>query len=190
MTGCRGERLRAMLVAVALVVPLSLVGCATTAVGASAGASPGAGVPSAGAAGAGVPAPSTSPTAACPLIEGVEPPPDCVPYDPDHAMAQNDVYRQRMDLSDGEREAAERAIAEVSPALDALRAGNGVTADAVEAALEDAGLADAQARGDERVVAFAAYGPEGGCVFGEVSAEALRIEAGGYIMDGGCLPAQ
>lgn len=42
---------------------------------------------------------------------------------------------------------------------------------------------------DERAVAFGAAAPEGGCIFGEVSADVLTVEIGGIIMDGGCLPA-
>ena len=52
-----------------------------------------------------------------------------------------------------------------------------------------AGLAGVQTLGDERAVAFGAAAPEGGCIFGEVSADTLTVEIGGVIMDGGCLPA-
>lgn len=116
-------------------------------------------------------------------------PPDCVPYDPDHAMAQNDRHRERMPLADDSRAAAEEAAEAARPGLEALRASGELSGDAVGKVLTDAGLTSPYVRGDYRGVLFGAEGPEGGCVFGEVSADAVTIEAGGYIRDGGCLPA-
>lgn len=173
MIGIRGDRSRGAFASLACATVLLLAGCAT--------ASPQAGS---------TPSASPTPTAACPLVEGVELPPECAPYDPEKSMAQNDTYRQRMDISDETRAAAEEAIEKVQPALDALRTSGDISTDAVVAVMTDAGLTSTQTIGDQRGVAFGVVGPKGGCIFGEVSADALIIEAGGYIMDGGCLPAQ
>ena len=177
MIGIRGERSRGAFASLACATVLLLAGCAT--------ASPQAGSPPSAS-----PTPTPTPTAACPLVEGVELPPECAPYDPEKSMAQNDTYRQRMDISDETRAAAEEAIEKVQPALDALRTSGDISTDAVVAVMTDAGLMSTQTVGGRRGVAFGVVGPKGGCIFGEVSADALIIEAGGYIMDGGCLPAQ
>lgn len=134
--------------------------------------------------------PAPTPTAACPEVEGVELPPECAPYDPDHAMAQNDRYRERMELSEDSRAAAEPTIKPIRTALETLRTDGALSVDSVEQALTDAGLTSARLRGDSAGVLFGASAPAGGCVFGEVSAEVLTVEAGGPILDGGCLPAQ
>lgn len=152
----------------------ALAGCATA--GTTSGASPS-------------PSPSPTPTAACPLIEGVDLPPDCAPYDPDQAMAQNDRYRDRVDLADESRAAAEQPATAIRTSLETLRTSGDLSVEAVERAIAAAGLTDIQTLGDERAVAFGAAAPEGGCIFGEVSAETLTVEIGGVIMDGGCLPA-
>lgn len=174
MTGIRGDLPRRGLLPLLIVLTLTLGGCATAS-------------PPGGAAG---PTPSPTPTAACPQVEGVELPPGCAPYDPDHAMAQNDRHRERMELSEEARAIAEERIPTISAALEALRAAGEVSPDAVEDVLTDAGLNGIRAGGDDRSVAFGADGPAGGCIFGQVSAEVLTVEAGGYILDGGCFPAQ
>lgn len=176
MTGIRGDGSRGRLLPLLGAMAVLLAGCAATS-------------PQAGSASP-TPTPSPTPTAACPQVEGVDLPPECAPYDPEKAMAQNDAYRERMDISDEARVAAERAIEDARPALEALRAAGGLSAGAVAAALADVGLPGAQTIGDERAVAYGVAAPEGGCIFGEVSADAVIVEAGGYIMDGGCLPAQ
>ena len=154
---------------------MMLAGCATATTGPP-GASPSA-------------SPSPTPTAACPQIEGVDLPPDCAPYDPDHAMAQNERYRDRVDLSEESRAAAEEPAAAVRTGLETLRASGDLSVNAVEEVFAAAGLAGVQTLGDERAVAFGAAAPEGGCIFGEVSTDILTVEIGGVIMDGGCLPA-
>lgn len=134
--------------------------------------------------------PTPTPTAACPEIEGVDLPPDCAPYDPDKAMAENDRYRDRMDLPDESRDAAEDAAVSVRTALEIMRTAGDVSVEAVEDAIAGTRLAGIQTQGDARSVAFGVAAPEGGCIFGVVSAEQLTVEVGGYIMDGGCLPAE
>ena len=133
-----------------------------------------------------VPSASPTPTRACPQIDGADLPPDCVPYDPDNAMAQNERYRDRMEMSAASRAAAEEAVVALRPALEQLRAKGEVSPDSVQVALQDAGLDGIEMIGDERGTEFSANGPEGGCIFGVVSDDPLTVEVGGYVMDGGC----
>lgn len=159
---------------VALTLAVLLTGCA----GVAAEPAPGA------------TSPTPTPTAACPQVEGHELPPECAPYDPDHARAQNDRHRERMELSTESRAAAEEVVGPLRIALEEVRASGTVSADGVQKAIEGAGLSDIQMLDDYGTVLFGAGAPKGGCIFGAVSADAVVIEAGGYIMDGGCLPAQ
>nr|WP_314845177.1 hypothetical protein [uncultured Microbacterium sp.] len=175
MTALRGDRSRGAYALLVLTTTLLLGGCATT------GALPAAVTPTA--------SPSPTPTVACPEVEGTELPPECAPYDPDKAMAQNDQYRERMEMSDESRSAAEAPAASVRTALEALRTSGDLSTEAVEAAIAETGITDIQTLGDERAVAFGAAAPQGGCVFGEIRAELITVEIGGFIMDGGCLPA-
>ncbi|WZO38156.1 hypothetical protein MRBLWO14_001935 [Microbacterium sp. LWO14-1.2] len=175
MTGIRGDAARRAGVPLVLATMLLLGGCATA-------TGPGAAPPT--------PSPTPTPTVACPLVEGQTLPPECAPYDPDHAMAQNDRHRERMDLDEDARAAAAQPAADLQRSLETLQASGSISLDAVEQALDDAGLVDPQVMGDERAVAFGAAAPEGGCVFGELRADVVTVDVGGYIMDGGCLPAQ
>lgn len=90
--------------------------------------------------------------------------------------------------------AAENANAEIAEAvterLEELRSRGDVTVEAVEAALHAGGLVSAQVRDDYGRILFGASGPAGGCVFGEVADGGVSVDVGGYILDGGCLPAQ
>lgn len=140
--------------------------------------------------GAGEPTPTVTPTVACPRVDGAELPPECAPYDPEHAMEQNDRHRERMETSAEARAAAKQAAADLRVRLEALRAEETISVTAVEEALGEVGLVHHVARGDARALAFGADGPEGGCVFGELRPDEVRVEVGGYIMDGGCLPAE
>ncbi|WP_292703949.1 hypothetical protein [Microbacterium sp. 69-10] len=152
-------------------VALLLAGCV--------GATPGGAAPA-------TPNASPTPTRACPQIDAADLPPDCVPYDPDDAMAQNERYRDRMEMPASSRAAAEEAVDALRPALEQLRANGEVSPDSVQVALQDAGLDGIQMIGDERGTEFSANGPEGGCIFGVVSDDPLTVEVGGYVMDGGC----
>lgn len=175
--GSRGARLPLVLATLTLLATTTvLAGCATATSGPW-GAAP-------------TESPTPTPTAACPQVEGVELPPECAPYDPDNAMAQNERYRDRVDLADESREAAEKPAQSVRAGLERLRTSGGLSVAAVEEVFADAGLTDIQTIGDERAVAFGVAAPEGGCIFGEVSADVLTVEIGGVIMDGGCLPAE
>ncbi|CAM3807695.1 hypothetical protein OCAE111667_26700 [Occultella aeris] len=135
------------------------------------------------------PSTTSSPTAACPQpVEG-ELPEYCVAYDPEELMEGNEEYRQRHDLPDDVATAAEALVPAVTEALEQLRLAGPATEDDVRAALESLGLASVQTRSGAGI-AFGAAAPEGGCVFGAVEADAVTVEVGGVIMDGGCLPAQ
>jgi hypothetical protein len=133
--------------------------------------------------------PSDAPTAACPELPGVELPPGCAPYDPEWAMAQNDRHRERMGVDAEAQAAAADIVAAVTAALEALRASGDLTAESVGDALRAAGASDVQVRDEPGRVLFGAGAPAGGCVFGELDADRVRVELGGYILDGGCLPA-
>ncbi|MEV4737001.1 MULTISPECIES: hypothetical protein [unclassified Microbacterium] len=175
MSVTRGGRQGRMRVptAVALMTATALLicGCAVAAPGAGASASP-------------------MPTAACPQVEGIDLPPECAPYDPEHSMAQNDRHRERMEMPEGAQAAADDAASQLRTSLESIRSSGAISAEAVEDAARDAGLSDITARGDSGAVEFGAAAPDGGCVFGGVNADAVRVEVGGYILDGGCLPAQ
>ena len=105
-------------------------------------------------------------------------------------MAANDRHRERMPLE----EAAENANSEIAEAvrgsLEELRSRGDVRVEAVEEALHADGLVSAQVRDDYGRILFGASGPAGGCVFGEVTEGGVSVDVGGYILDGGCLPAQ
>ena len=64
-----------------------------------------------------------------------------------------------------------------------------ITEDAVRTALLDAGASDVQLRASAGAVLFGA-GVAGGCLYGAVDENAVSVELGGFILDGGCLPAQ
>ncbi|WP_295788070.1 hypothetical protein [uncultured Microbacterium sp.] len=134
------------------------------------------------------PAPSAS--SACPIVEGVQLPPECAPYDPDAAMAANDRYRDRMAIDDAARAAAEEISPDVVAALGAAAAEGPLSTERAAAALAEAGASTPQVRAEAGRVLFGAGGPKGGCLFGEVDGSSVSVEVGGYILDGGCLPAQ
>ena len=104
-------------------------------------------------------------------------------------MAQNDKYRQRMEMDASAQAANAHLVDDVSAALETLDR-SALTEDAVRAAILGAGVEDAvQLTGDERAYAFGAAVP-GGCVYGQIDQTAVTVELGGFIYDGGCLPAQ
>jgi hypothetical protein len=138
--------------------------------------------------------PNPSPTAACPEpVHGADPT-TCAAFDPEDAMAQNERYRDRRELSAEQLAQSRDAVESIALALRPFtEPGTAVTETAVVAALIESGIeretiqtlvADGT---DGSVVAFGIARSFGGCVFGEVSAIGLTIDAGGYILDGGCL---
>ncbi|MCC2033226.1 hypothetical protein [Microbacterium allomyrinae] len=132
---------------------------------------------------------SATPQYACPEQPGVELPPECAPYDPDAAMAQNDVYRERFEMDAADQAANADLAAAVATALQGLDR-SALTEESVTSAITDAGVeGSVQLHGDARAYAFGAA-VAGGCVFGQVDQTAVSVELGGFIRDGGCLPAQ
>ena len=106
-------------------------------------------------------------------------------------MGLNDLYRQRIELPADVTADITEFVVPVTEALDALRAaGPPFTEAAVRSALEAEGLSSVQTRSGAGDVLFGAQPPAGGCVYGALEEEKVTVEAGGYIMDGGCLPAQ
>lgn len=130
---------------------------------------------------------------ACPLVEGQELPPECVPYDPEAAMAANDAYRRRADPGDGARAALEPERAAAAAALAPLADDPGLSAAAVVEALVaagfDAGEVVVEVWGDPPR-AEVIVSPGGACLVGDVGAGAVEVEVAGHIADGGCVPAQ
>jgi len=136
------------------------------------------------------PAASPSPSVACPMVEGFELPPECIPYDPEAAMALNEMHRERMPLDAAAFAENERAIEHVLTALEAVRESGDIDVDAVTAALEEVGFTAPEVRGSDWQVLFGMSGPAGGCLFGDLTSDAVTVNTGGYILDGGCLAAQ
>lgn len=135
--------------------------------------------------------PTPTPTCAVPEQPGVEPPEGCIVYDGEANMAINELYRERMEMTDAARSAAAEHLGSLTSALNALRdTGAPLTEDAVREVFDDAGLVSesVQTRDDHGDILFG-VGVDGGCVFGAVDAEAVTVDVGGYIMDGGCLAA-
>ena len=139
---------------------------------------------------AGLPSGSPTPTAACPRLEEVpDEERDCAVYDPDDAMAENERYREEQPVDPGTQVDLDALIEPARTALEALPAPASV-ADVV-AALAGIGLAQSsiQTADNGTGVLFGADGG-GGCLTGFVAPDgAVTVESGGYIMDGGCLPA-
>lgn len=129
---------------------------------------------------------SPTPTVACPQVEGQPLPPECAPYDPEKALAQNDVYRERTEMPEQGRAAAEETIAALRPELEKLHDADEMSPDVVGKALAGVGLDGIEVLGDARGTEFSANGPEGGCIFGVVSHDQFTVEMGGHVNDGGC----
>jgi hypothetical protein len=141
------------------------------------------------------PSASVTPTAACPIVEGQEMPADCVPYDGEAAMAQNDAYRQRFEPGDDSRAEVEPQRAAAQEALASL-VGGPLSVDAVRDALEAAGFDPdvpwVEPAGDpaspSSIGVIISVG--GLCLVGTLDAEHAEVETDGMIADGGCVPAQ
>lgn len=129
-------------------------------------------------------------TAACPTYDGGDLPPGCAPYDPEEVMDVNERHRERMAL-DPDAEAANAAVAgTLRDALEQLRGDGGASVDGVRKALDAAGLGSPQVREDYGRILFGAGAPAGGCLYGEIAESGVVVDVGGFILDGGCLPAQ
>lgn len=131
---------------------------------------------------------------ACPQVEGVELPPECIPYDPDAYINSNLAYKDRMEVTEKAFAGFEAKREQVESAIAGLQESENVTIDSVKDVLESAGFGP---QGGDPVktwenldgVNFTAGGPTSGCVEGTVSIEAFEMTLKGYINDGGCVPA-
>lgn len=142
-------------------------------------------------------APSATPSQ-CAVAENPngEPPPEgCVVYDPEQNMADNQRWRDRVEISADAQAAGESYVEAVTQGLSDLQDSGTVTADGVRQVFLDEGF-------DERSIAV--FGDDGNvgfgvtvsvptgtgfaaCLFGEVGPDGVRVDVGGPIMDGGCL---
>jgi hypothetical protein len=133
---------------------------------------------------------SPTPTAACPRLEDVpDEERDCAVYDPDAAMAENERYREEVPLAPGDQADLDTLVDPARTALEALP--TPATVDDVVAALVSIGIhePDIQTADNGTGVVFGAAAG-GGCLRGLVAPDgAVTVEAGGFIMDGGCLAA-
>lgn len=105
--------------------------------------------------------------------------------------ASNEAYRQRTGTPETDAEAA-LAVPAVQAALDPVADGSAVDGDEVSAALVAAGfenvqVVDRNAFGDVVPVVGVGVAVPGGCVYGAVAPDAVTLDAGGPIADGGCL---
>ncbi|WP_144018964.1 hypothetical protein [Demequina sp. NBRC 110056] len=131
---------------------------------------------------------------ACPIQEGVELPPECVPYDPQALFDANERYRDRMPLAPESFAAFEAEREAITAVLEALAAAGTLTPESaiqvlVDAGMPATGLDGASAFEEDGVVTFSAVGPVGGCVSGTVSDGLVEMQIQGVIMDGGCYAA-
>src|SRR5690606_11883553 len=88
---------------------------------------------------------------------------------------------------------AARSVPAVQAALDPVADGSAVDGAEVVAALADAGFEDVQVTGpttplgDPATTVGVGVAVPGGCVYGAVTPDAVTLDAGGPIADGGCL---
>lgn len=131
---------------------------------------------------------------ACPQVEGVELPPECIPYDPQKLMDANLAYKDRRPVSEKAFAGFEAQREDIEAAIAALQQSGDVTVDSVSEALTRAGLGPSKiepVRTWENVdgIKFMAGGPTDGCVEGSVTVDDFEMTLKGYINDGGCIPA-
>ncbi|MDF2806299.1 MAG: hypothetical protein K0S43_1245 [Cellulosimicrobium sp.] len=105
--------------------------------------------------------------------------------------ASNEAYRQRTGTPESDAEAA-LSVPAVQAALEPLADGSAVTGDEVWDTLASAGfenvqVSDTNASGDLVPVVGVGVSVPGGCVYGAVAPDAVTLDAGGPIADGGCL---
>lgn len=125
-----------------------------------------------------------------------EPPPEgCVVYDPEQNMADNQRWRDRVEISADARAAGESYVEAVTQGLSDLQDAGTIGADSVRQVFLDEGFDEKSIAviGDDGYIGFgvAVSPPEGAgfaaCLFGEVGPDGVSVEVGGPIMDGGCL---
>ena len=132
---------------------------------------------------------TTSPqpsSVACAQVEGVDLPPECIPYDPEALMAANERYKERLPVSAEAFAGFEAKRPEITAAIEALQLAGELSPDAVAAILDDNGVTGSKVGMTDGVVTFGGGGPLGGCVFGTASATEIDMSIKGVVMDGGC----
>jgi len=132
--------------------------------------------------------PSATATAACPHSEYIpDEGRDCLVYDPEKNMAENERYRERIPVSPELQTRLDRYVAPVQAALDALP--TPTTPTDVTVALKANGLMYAQTLGgDGTDISWGAGDGSAGCLFGVVAVSGeVTVSTGGIIQDGGCL---
>lgn len=152
-----------------------------------------AGLATSDAAGRDMAGPAPTLTGICPVIEGEPAPTDCVPYDVDAAMRQNDAYRQRRALTDEQRDSLEPRRQVAQEALAGVPAADLGTV-TVTRSLQDAGFEERQIFADENhiddlTVVTVIISVPGGCLVGSASDGGAEVDATGQIADGGCVTA-
>jgi hypothetical protein len=140
-------------------------------------------------AGCGAARPGGAPTRemACPVQgDGAALPDGCAPYDGNAAMRENERYRDRRPLPPSATDAAQPDLQRIRRALEPVAARSAPT----EADLRAALLALGFAAVDVQTMRLG-FGVEthGGCVYGGIRSSTVEIAFGGFIEDGGCLPA-
>jgi hypothetical protein len=151
-------------------------------------------------------APSATPTKACVVPESEDPPGECVPVDIDDYMRSNHAFRDRMEPGAEAARTAESALPMITAALEPLADGDGVSrADVLDALLgagfdsRDIQIMPFSDDDSEQLPSLAiAVDVGGACVSGGIrtgmdapadASTGVDFEVGGYIADGGCLPA-
>lgn len=140
------------------------------------------------------PRPTPSPTAACPTVDGQQAPPGCAPYDGEAAMRENEAYRQRFELSKSLQDRAENHRKRIAAAFaEAVEKGplDQLNVSRVLAPLGyDASSVQSYGRSDVGGGLAVGVSTDAGCVYGGVRGNAVDLQTGGGIADGGCLPAK
>jgi hypothetical protein len=128
-----------------------------------------------------------------------EPPPEgCVVYDPEQNMADNQRWRDRVEISADSQAAGESYVEAVTQGLSDLQDSGTVTADGVRQVFLDQGFDERSIAvlGDDGNIGFGVTVsvPTGtgfaACLFGEVGPDGVSVDVGGPTMDGGCLEGQ
>lgn len=123
-------------------------------------------------------------------MEGVELPPECVPYDPQALMDANERYKERAPVSADAFAGFEAKRPQITAALEALQQSGELSPDTVEEVLAGAGVGNRYDTlytwENDDGISFGGAGPTGGCVLGLINDTELEMNAVGYVMDGGC----
>ena len=132
------------------------------------------------------PSPSQSPYCACYGTEKVDVP-GCVMYEAQDPTQVNNAYKIRMTAAAKDQPSLDKALLKAKASLDAILAPP-ATADLVKTTLKADGFIFVEVASDARTgTVFWAEVGDHGCLFGGIDSEnVLKIEAGGFMPDGGC----